>query len=209
MKGRSGSKEGQREEANAVESSSSSSSSSKKEISKLGLGAGLGFGNLHVLGESVLNNCILQLLEFKELISLAQTSSRFRNLIFSLDCPVWMMRPMCICIDSSCFGCGRDQIQTALAVHLLKIISLNHLRLHTPTCLLDGCLENLCKVQKLNKLHLRLRNDNFGRHFNALSRTPLAQASRSRSNDDFLGAIIDTKESYELHTLNELHGYYS
>lgn len=107
--------------------------------------------------ESIIVNALLPMIEFKDVIHLASTSRQFRAMIFSLECPLWQSRSLCVCLDSGCFGCGRTKIATELAWTLFKRCPITELRLHIPIRFLEMALLCLAETRTCRRLHARLR----------------------------------------------------
>lgn len=138
-------------------------------------------GDLTGVGESVLNNCILPMLNLKDLVSLASTNVYFRSFIYFLDCHAWK-RPLLVCIDPSCRGCKRVSISEHLAWNLFRNCAIIQLRLHVPVKHLGKCLQCLGEARTVKKLHLRLRVEDDER---PLLDTTITSSIESLNPSDF------------------------
>ena len=100
------------------------------------------------------------------LIHFSQTSTNFRNLVFSsYSSSVWSTNSLDICIDPHClFGCGRKKISPSLCYKIIENTDVVELRLHLPFQSFGTLQQSMQRNhrQSLRRLHLRFRRAEEG-----------------------------------------------
>ena len=100
------------------------------------------------------------------LIHFSQTSTSFRNLVFSsYSSSVWSSKSLDACIDPHCrFGCGRTRITPSLCYKIIENTDVVELRLHLPFRSFGTLQQSIQRNhrQSLRRLHLRFRQAEEG-----------------------------------------------